>query len=890
MIEKHFIPHTTESKLLEKWESLKAFDYDSKKPGDSYTIIMPPPNVTGSLHMGHALTFTLQDILIRVKRKLGQNVLWQPGTDHAGIATQIVVERQLSQEGLTRFSLGREAFLERIWDWKDFSGGTIKNQLRKLGASAAWHRDCFTMDPAVNDAVYRVFNKLHKDNLLYKSKRLVNWDIHQQTAISDIEVTHKTSQDPFYYIRYPLVGDATGSITIATTRPETMFADVAVAVHPEDDRYKSLIGQYVTLPLTDRTLPIIADEWCKSDVGTGAVKITPGHDFNDYDMGLRHDLPMLEVIDAAGKMIAPAHPDIVGMDRLKAREKISLFLEEQGFLDHIETITHSVPYAERSDCIIEPRLMDQWYVDAPQLALKAIEAVESGKTKFVPEYWSQTYFEWMRNIQPWCVSRQIWWGHRIPAWYGPDGKIFVAHNEDEAHANAAEHYGTSTPLTQDPDVLDTWFSSALWPFVTLGWPDKTPELAQHYPGDVLVTGHDIIFFWVARMMMMGIYIMEDVPFKEVYIHALVKDEKGQKMSKSKGNIVDPLDLIETYGADALRLTLALQAAPGRDIKFSSSRIEGARHFITKLWNAARYSLMNHCHYDPAFDPSQAEHKINQWIAGQIEKLKRKALTFLDIYAFHELTHEIYHGVWGTFCDWYLEFTKPLLLDESSPFKLETQKTTAWALVQFLHILNPIIPFVTEELWEHIHDISGLNAPTSLSLSPFQISPTLSHNEIPSIQWVIGFIEEIRSACTTLGVPAGTPLCVTYYSKDPSEAAWLDEFSSIIQKIARLNSLEFANSSDAPFEMGSVVSPYCAGSIFIPLNQVLDIEKESVRLKKEMNKLAAEKEQMAKKLNNPEFLNKAPEDVVDELKLRFNVTTLTIQKLEQTVARLVSPHS
>ncbi|MBN9564960.1 MAG: valine--tRNA ligase [Alphaproteobacteria bacterium] len=887
MIDKHFTPHTTQKELLEKWESLKAFDYDSKKPESFYTIIMPPPNVTGSLHMGHALTFTLQDILIRSKRKLGKNVLWQPGTDHAGIATQIVVERQLSQSGLSRFSMGREAFVQRIWEWKDFSGGTINNQLRKLGASAPWHRDCFTMDPAVNEAVYQVFNRLYKDNLLYKSKRLVNWNIHQQTAISDIEVTHKTSQDPFYFIRYPVVGDPTKHITIATTRPETMFADVAVAVHPEDERYQDLIGQHVTLPLTDRTIPIIADEWCKSDVGTGAVKITPGHDFNDYDMGLRHNLPMLEVIDDAGKMIFPAHPDIVGMDRLKAREKISSILEEQGFLDHIETITHSVPYAERSDCVIEPRLMDQWYVDAPRLAHKAIEAVVSGQTKFVPEYWSHTYFEWMRNIQPWCVSRQIWWGHRIPAWYGPDGKVFVAQNEDEAQANAAKHYGKQTPLVQDPDVLDTWFSSALWPFVTLGWPNKTPELAKHYPGDVLVTGHDIIFFWVARMMMMGIYIMGDVPFKEVYIHALVKDEKGQKMSKSKGNIVDPLDLIETYGADALRLTLALQAAPGRDIKFSSSRIEGAKHFITKLWNAARYSLMNHCHYDPTFDPQSVEHKINQWVVGKVEKLKRSTIESLDSYAFHELTHDIYHAVWGTFCDWYLEFTKPLLLDDNSPYKLETQKTTAWALVQFLHILNPIIPFVTEELWAHIHDISGLPNPALLSLSPFQTNSEKSSGEIPSIQWVIGFIEEIRSACTILGIPAGTSLRVTYYSNDSAEAEWINEFASIIQKMVRLNSLDFVNTPNAPFEMGSVVNPYGLGSIFIPLQEVLDIEKESARLKKEIGKLTGEKEQMSKKLNNQEFLNKAPEEVVDELKVRFSTATQTIQKLEQTVARFIS---
>ena len=661
MLDKHFSHQTAEAAIARQWETSQAFQYETTSTTAPYTIIMPPPNVTGSLHMGHALTFTLQDILVRHHRKKGAHVLWQPGTDHAGIATQMVVERQLDVQGLSRHDLGRDAFLERVWEWKATSGNMIDAQLKRLGASAAWERNCFTMDEAVCDAVRKVFVSLYNDGLIYKDKRLVHWDLQLQSAISDLEVFHKTSTDPFYFVQYPLVNQPDTFVTIATTRPETMFADVAIAVHPEDERYIHLIGQKVRIPLTERVIPIIADTFSDPEKGTGAVKVTPGHDVNDFEIGKRHQLEMKSILDAHGTLITDDVPTaFLGLDRLKARPLVAQALEDAGNLVETQMVTHTIPHGDRSEKPVESRLMDQWYVRADVLAAKAIEAVESGKTQFVPGFWSATFFEWMRNIQPWCISRQIWWGHRINAWYGPDNQVFVAETLEEAQAQATTVYGKHTPLEQDTDVLDTWFSSALWPFVTLGWPEKTDELALHYPSSVLVTGHDIIFFWVARMMMMGLYIMKDVPFKDVYIHALVKDEKGQKMSKSKGNVIDPVPLMDTYGADAMRLALALQAAPGRDIKFSTSRVEGAKFFITKLWNAARFSLMNDCRLDPDFDLKTIKHPVNSWIVSQVKDLESKVFKALDGYAFNEAAGAIYQSVWGTFCDWYVEFSKPLI--------------------------------------------------------------------------------------------------------------------------------------------------------------------------------------------------------------------------------------
>ncbi|MBT7484798.1 MAG: valine--tRNA ligase, partial [Rhodospirillales bacterium] len=594
MLDKTYRPDEVEAGIYEKWEESGAFKADPSSDAKPYTIMIPPPNVTGSLHMGHGLTFTIQDILIRYHRMKGFDALWQSGMDHAGIATQMVVERQLADEGLTRHDLGREKFIERVWQWKAESGGAIQNQFRRLGASLDWSRERFTMDDGMSEAVLRVFVELHKAGLIYRDKRLVNWDPKLHTAISDLEVEQREQNGKMWYFKYPLEEDAQKFVVVGTTRPETMLGDTAVAVHPDDERYTDLIGKNVVLPLVGRLIPIVADEYADPEKGSGAVKITPAHDFNDFEVGRRHDLENINVLDGDAKVNENAPESYQGLDRFAARDKVVAEIEALGLLDKIEENPMTVPYGDRSGVVIEPWLMDQWFVDAEKLAVGAIEAVETGATNFVPKNWEKTYYEWMRNIQPWCVSRQIWWGHQIPAWYGPDGEIFVEHDEAQALAAAEKHYGKATELTRDEDVLDTWFSSGLWPFSTLGWPEETPELKRYYPTDVLVTGFDIIFFWVARMMMSGIQFMDDVPFKTIYIHALVRDEHGQKMSKSKGNIVDPLDVMEKYGTDALRFTLAAYAAPGRDVKLADSRIEGYRNFVTKLWNAARFAEINEC--------------------------------------------------------------------------------------------------------------------------------------------------------------------------------------------------------------------------------------------------------------------------------------------------------
>ncbi|MDX1485798.1 MAG: valine--tRNA ligase, partial [Alphaproteobacteria bacterium] len=630
MLDKTYRPKEVEEKIYSEWERADAFRCGQRPDGDPYAIVIPPPNVTGSLHLGHALNNTLQDVLVRSQRMRGRDVLWQPGTDHAGIATQMVVERQLAEEGIaldrglpptegTDRLIGREGFVERVWQWKEQSGGTIVNQLRRLGASCDWARERFTMDEGLSAAVRKVFVELYGQGLIYKDKRLVNWDPKLHTAISDLEVEQREMTGKLWYFRYPVDGMEGTCITVATTRPETMLGDTGVAVHPDDDRYRDLIGKHCRLPIADRLIPIIADAHADPEKGSGAVKITPGHDFNDFEVGRRHDLDMINVFDADAKLNDNAPPTYRGVDRFEARDMVVAEMEHLGLLEKIEDNEMTMPYGDRSGVVIEPWLMDQWYVDAKTLAAPAIEAVESGKTVFVPKNWENTYFEWMRNIEPWCISRQLWWGHRIPAWYAPDGKVFVAETAAEAAAQAEEHYGQATELAQETDVLDTWFSSALWPFSTLGWPEKTPELARYYPTDVLVTSFDIIFFWVARMMMMGLHFMGEAPFHTVYIHALVRDEKGQKMSKSKGNIIDPLDLVEKFGTDSLRFTLAALAAQGRDIRLAESRVEGYRNFATKLWNAARYCEMNDCRPDPVFDPATCTLTVNRWIVGEAAK-------------------------------------------------------------------------------------------------------------------------------------------------------------------------------------------------------------------------------------------------------------------------------
>ncbi|HWP14837.1 MAG TPA: valine--tRNA ligase, partial [Xanthobacteraceae bacterium] len=736
MIDKTYQPAEMEGRIYQLWEAAQAFRAGRPERRDSapYTSVIPPPNVTGSLHMGHALNNTLQDILCRFERMRGRDVLWQPGTDHAGIATQLVVQRQMMErQEPNRHQIGREKFLEKVWAWKTESGGTIINQLKRLGASCDWTRERFTMDEGLSKAVTKVFVELYRQDLIYKDKRLVNWDPQQLTTISDLEVQQVEVKGHLWYIKYPIEGSDNEHIIIATTRPETMLGDTAVAVHPDDERYKHLIGRHAILPLVGRRIPIVGDEISDPAKGSGAVKITPAHDFVDFEVGKRHSLPRINILTAEARLDLEDNADFVhdvpksaeldatirlhGQDRFAARKAIVARLEEIGLVEKIEPNTHVVPHGDRSGAVIEPFLSDQWYVNAKELSFAALAAVREGRTKFVPQNWEKTYFDWMENIQPWNISRQLWWGHQIPAWYGPDDKVFVAETEDEALAQALAYYVTNGVLTdeeaekiaqvdarrttflkRDEDVLDTWFSSALWPFSTLGWPEETPAVKRYYPTNTLVTGFDIIFFWVARMMMMGLHFMKEVPFSDVYIHALVRDERGAKMSKSKGNVIDPLHLIDDYGADALRFTLAAMAAQGRDIKLSAQRVEGYRNFATKLWNAARFGEMNGAALVPGFDPRLATETLNKWIGHELAKAAREITAAIEGYRFNEAAGTAYRFVWNIYCDWYLELAKPVLTGPDGVAKTETRAMVAWVRDEALKLLHPFMPFITEELW------------------------------------------------------------------------------------------------------------------------------------------------------------------------------------------------
>ena len=696
MMDKRFDSNYIEKKWYKRWLESGAFASNNQSPKEPYVIMMPPPNVTGSLHIGHALTFTIQDILIRFHRMQGLDVLWQPGTDHAGIATQMVVERELAKSNLTRHGLGREKFVEKVWEWKEKSGGEITNQLRALGASPDWEKERFTMDEGLSKAVISVFVKLHKEGLIYRDKRLVNWDPKLLTAISDLEVEQKEVEGKFWYFKYPLE-NSDEFLTIATTRPETMLGDTAVAVNPDDERYIHLKGKYVILPIINRRIPIIFDNYSDPEKGSGAVKITPAHDFNDFEVGKRHGLDMINIFDANASINENGGEDFKGLDRFEARKKVLEILKAQNLYIKEEKIVHTVPHGDRSNVVVEPWLMDQWYVDAYKLAQPAIKAVKNKKTKFVPANWDKTYFEWMNNIQPWCVSRQLWWGHRIPAWFGPDDKIFVEHNQLDAEKAAELHYGKKVKLIQDEDVLDTWFSSALWPFSTLGWPDNTKDLKKYYPTNVLVTGFDIIFFWVARMMMMGMHFMDDeVPFKEVYIHALVRDDKGQKMSKSKGNVLDPLDLSVKYGADSLRFTLTAMAAQGRDIKLSEERIAGYRNFSTKIWNGCKFLEFNECISELDTDLNFINLQINKWIIENYNQLNSKVKKSIVEYKFNDAADALYQFIWRDYCDWYIEFIKPILNNaEDIESQKETKSVSIKFMINVLLMLHPIITYVTE---------------------------------------------------------------------------------------------------------------------------------------------------------------------------------------------------
>ncbi|MCK6418421.1 MAG: valine--tRNA ligase [Alphaproteobacteria bacterium] len=872
MLDKTFDPKIIEKKQADRWQALGVGQAKPASAAPPYTIMMPPPNVTGSLHIGHALNMTLQDVLSRFARMQGKDVLWQPGTDHAGIATQMVVERLLDSEGTSRHALGREKFLERVWDWKAQSGGRIKEQLDRMGMTPDWDRERFTMDEGLSKAVRKVFVQLYKEGLIYRDKRLVNWDPKLQTAISDLEVIPKEQKGHLWHIRYTIEGAQAETITVATTRPETLLGDTAVAVHPDDERYKHLIGLSVNVPIVNRLVPIIADDYADPEKGSGCVKITPAHDFNDFAVGKRHNLMMINLFDPQARMNENAPDGYQGLDRFEARKKILAELEEMDLIEKVEDTTHAVPYGDRSGVVIEPYLTDQWYCDAVTLAKPALAAVEQGRTQFVPKNWENTYFEWLRNIQPWCISRQLSWGHQIPAWYGPDGKVFVAETQDEAYKEADAFYGESISLTRDSDVLDTWFSSALWPFSTLGWPNETPELKKYYPGDVLVTGFDIIFFWVARMMMFGLHFMKDVPFRTVYIHALVRDASGQKMSKSKGNVMDPLTLTETYGADALRFTLAAMAAQGRDIKLSEDRIAGYRNFATKLWNAARYCQMNGCVPDERFDPASVNVTPNRWIVNEVYKTRADVAAALGAFKFNEAADALYHFAWGTFCDWYLEFTKSLSGD------VETQKTTAWVLDQILHMLNPFMPYITEELFAAL----GQRAEGDmLCVKPWPTAAVQTNDAGAEMGWLIDLISEIRSVRMQMNVPAGAKIDVLVRGTDASTQARLKAHEEIILRMARLTKIETVDT----VPQGAVQTVVGSAHYYLPMAGVIDLAKEKERLAKEVKKLESDLEKIERNLNNPQFVMNAPQDILEENKIRRTEAQGLVRKLGDALKQL-----
>ena len=873
MLNKTYNPQEIETTWYEASEASGAFACDPHSDKAPYTIMMPPPNVTGSLHMGHALTFTLQDILIRYHRMIGRDALWQPGMDHAGIATQMVVERKLGEQSINRRDLGREAFVEKVWEWKAESGGMIEHQQRHLGVSADWQRSRFTMDDGLSQAVRQIFVKLHKDGLVYRDKRLVNWDPKLLTAISDLEVEQKEMVGKMWQIHYPVTGQEGRFITVATTRPETMFGDMAVAVHPDDERYADLVGQTVTLPIVGREIPIIADEYSDPEKGTGAVKITPAHDFNDFEVGKRHQLEMLNIFDQHAAINENGPRSYQGLDRFEARKQLLDELANLELLGEVEDNQMSVPHGDRSGVPVEPWLMDQWYVDAAQLAIPAIKAVEEGRTKFVPERWSKTYFEWMRNIQPWCVSRQLWWGHRIPAWYGPDGTAFVEMDEAAAQAAADAHYGEAVTLIQDEDVLDTWFSSGLWPFSTIGWPKKTEELARYYPGDVLVTGFDIIFFWVARMMMMSMYIMDgEVPFKEVYIHALVRDEKGQKMSKSKGNVLDPLDLTKDYGADALRFTMCAMAAQGRDLKLSVSRVESYRNFATKIWNASRFLEFNELagHTQADFDLGSVQMPVNKWIVSQLHDTTKAVSKSLESYRFNEAADQIYHFIWHNYCDWYLEFIKPVIKESE-----ETRATAVAVLRAALHVLHPMMPFITEELNQKIFGSQDMLISASWPDVPAVVDET-------NINFVIDIISEIRTMRAEMNVPLSAKPDLVLRGMNEAQASIIADMDASILRLARVSAVQ-VHEGDMPKQ--SARSTLASVDIALPLAGILDFDAERERLQKEIAVTDIEITKISKKLGNESFVAKAPEAVVEENRRRLAEEESRKAGLEAAFSRL-----
>ncbi|MCZ7888070.1 MULTISPECIES: valine--tRNA ligase [Agrobacterium] len=919
MLEKTYDSASVEPKIAKAWDEANAFRAGANaKPGaETFTIVIPPPNVTGSLHMGHALNNTLQDILVRFERMRGKDVLWQPGMDHAGIATQMVVERKLMEQQLPgRRDMGREAFVEKVWEWKAESGGLIFNQLKRLGASCDWSRERFTMDEGLSEAVLEVFVTLYKQGLIYKDKRLVNWDPKLLTAISDMEVEQIEMKGNLWHLRYPLEKGVTYQypvafdeegkptefetrdyIVVATTRPETMLGDTGIAVNPEDERYRGIVGKHVILPIVGRKIPIVADDYADPTAGTGAVKITPAHDFNDFEVGKRCGLRAINVMNIDGTITIKENEDFLeglshpaalhgawdrleGQDRFTARRIIVEIFEEAGLLDKIEPHKHVVPHGDRGGVPIEPRLTDQWWVDNKTLAQPAIASVREGRTNFVPKNWENTYFQWMENIQPWCISRQLWWGHQIPAWYGPDGQVFVEKTEEEALQAAIQHYiahegpwkawveeklenfKPGEILTRDEDVLDTWFSSALWPFSTLGWPEQTPELARYYPTNVLVTGFDIIPFWVVRMMQMGLHFMKDdagnpvEPFSTVYIHALVRDKSGQKMSKSKGNVIDPLELIDEYGADALRFTLAIMAAQGRDVKLDPARIAGYRNFGTKLWNATRFAEMNGVKRDPHFLSETASLTINRWILTELANTARDVTAALENFRFNDASGILYRFVWNQFCDWYLELLKPVFSGEDEKAKRESQACAAYVLEEIYKLLHPFMPFMTEELWAHTAG-EGEERDDLLCLTDWPEPEFRDDAAAAEINWLIDLVSGIRSARAEMNVPPGATASLVVVGANTSTEARLDRHAAAIRRLARADEIRAADVAPK----GSAQIIVGEATVCLPLGNLVDLAAEQARLEKAIGKVDAEMERIDKKLSNEKFVANADPEVV-----------------------------
>jgi valyl-tRNA synthetase len=931
VLAKNFDAHNIETAIAAKWDSENAFAAGAgrRQGADSFTIVIPPPNVTGSLHIGHAFNNTLQDILVRFYRMRGRDVLWQPGMDHAGIATQMVVERHLMEhQEPDRHTLGREKFIERIWQWKEQSGGLIFNQLKRLGASCDWSRERFTMDEGLSKAVLEVFVTLYNEGLIYKDKRLVNWDPELLTAISDLEVEQIETKGNLWHFKYPLEagvtyrhpyaldeegnrtdwkpsqGEPAGSETrdylvVATTRPETMLGDTGVAVHPDDPRYRDIVGKHVVLPLVGRRIPIVADDYPDPDAGTGAVKMTPAHDFNDFEVGNRNNLRRINIltVDAhidikensdflEGVELTPHLNDCIlqlhGKDRFSAREIVVEMMDAAQLLARVEDHTHMVPHGDRGNVPIEPFLTDQWYVNAGELAKPAIASVREGRTNFVPKNWENTYFNWMENIQPWCISRQLWWGHQIPAWYGPDDRIFVEKSEAEAQVAADRHYGRSTKIYRDLDVLDTWFSSALWPFSTLGWPEKTPELARYYQTDVLVTGFDIIFFWVARMMMAGLHFMKDddgtpiEPFHTVYVHGLVRDKHGAKMSKSKGNVIDPLELIDEYGADALRFTLAIMAVQGGEVKLDSARVAGYRNFGTKLWNATRFAEMNGVKFDEGFRSQDVGLTVNRWILAELSQTTGEITSKIESFRFNEAASAAYKFVWNSFCDWYLELLKPIFSGSDEKAKTEAQACAAFVLAEIYKLLHPFMPFMTEELWQRTAKRDGL-----LCHSQWPQKTYGDDKAADEINWLIKLVSEIRSVRVEMGIKPSQIMALAVSDADAKTAAWVKTHSDVITRLARVEPVELAQVAPK----GSAQIAIEGANYCLPLEGIVEFGEERLRLEKELKKLAGEISRLDKKLGNQRFVANAPEQVVEEERQKLALYRAQNEKVSTAYERI-----